>query len=61
MSAQIKQLDIFRHDPAALARADRAAADAVMSDPAFTYAERERRRDFYLQEAERHERQAANR
>ncbi|EKT4092723.1 TPA: hypothetical protein UOA80_001092 [Stenotrophomonas maltophilia] len=54
------QLDIFDHDPARMAAANRAAADHALHDVQFTEAEREARAAHYLGEAERWEHLAAH-
>lgn len=51
----VAQADMFGPDPAVLIRANRAAADAALYDPAFTLSEREARHAHYLAEAERYE------
>ncbi len=54
------QLDIFDHDPARMAAANRAAAERAMTDVQFTATGREERRKYYLSEAERWEHLAAH-
>lgn len=53
------QLDIFDHDPARLAKANRAAAEQALTDPFFSGKIRQDRHDHYIAEAERLERLAA--
>lgn len=53
------QLDIFDHDPARMAAANRAAADHALHDKQFTESERLERAAFYIREAERWEYSAA--
>ncbi|QGL94596.1 hypothetical protein FEO92_20290 [Stenotrophomonas maltophilia] len=53
------QLDIFDHDPARLAKANRAAAEHALTDPFFSAKVRQDRHDYYIAEAERLERLAA--
>lgn len=45
------QLDIFEHDPARLAKANRAAAETALRDAQFSATERQERHDYYLGEA----------
>lgn len=47
------QLDIFDHDPARLAKANRAAAEHALTDPFFSQKVRQDRHDYYIAEAER--------
>jgi len=54
------QLDIFDHDPARMAAANRAAADHALHDVQFTEAERLARAAHYLGEAERWDNLAAH-
>ncbi|KOE97272.1 hypothetical protein I5U45_09735 [Stenotrophomonas maltophilia] len=54
------QLDIFDHDPARMAAANRAAAEHALHDVQFTEAEREERAAHYIGEAERWEHLAAH-
>lgn len=54
------QLDIFDHDPARMAAANRAAADHALHDVQFTEGERQVRAAHYLGEAERWESLAAH-
>lgn len=49
------QLDIFHHDPARMAAADRAAAERALHDVQFTATVRQERHEYYLGEAERWE------
>lgn len=49
------QLDIFDHDPARMAAANRAAAERALHDVQFTAAVRQERHDYYVGEAERWE------
>lgn len=53
------QLDIFDHDPARLAKANRIAAEHALTDPCFSETVRKERHDYYTAEAERLERLAA--
>ncbi len=53
------QLDIFDHDPARLAKANRVAAENALTDPFFSQRVRQDRHDYYIAEAERLERLAA--
>jgi len=53
------QLDIFDHDPARLAKANREAADHALHDTQFTERERMERSAYYTSEAERWEFSAA--
>ncbi len=53
------QLDIFDHDPARLAKANRAAAEHALTDPFFSQKVRQDRHDYYIAEAERLEALAA--
>lgn len=53
------QLDIFDHDPARLAKANRVAAEWALNDPYFSTSLRQERHDYYVAEAERLERLAA--
>jgi hypothetical protein len=53
------QLDIFDHDPARLAKANRAAAEHALTDPFFSAKVRQDRHDHYIAEAERLEALAA--
>lgn len=53
MRSDTTQLDVFRDDPAHVAKAWRAAADIAQHDIHFTEAERQRRADYYRTEAER--------
>lgn len=53
------QLDIFDHDPARLAKANRVAAENALTDPFFSAKVRQDRHDYYIAEAERLERLAA--
>ncbi|MBH1836420.1 hypothetical protein I5T88_11105 [Stenotrophomonas maltophilia] len=53
------QLDIFDHDPARLAKANRAAAEHALTDPFFSAKVRQDRHDHYIAEAVRLERLAA--
>lgn len=52
------QLDIFDHDAARVAAANRAAADHALHDMQFTKAERQSRATHYIGEAERWQRLA---
>ncbi|PJL60653.1 hypothetical protein [Stenotrophomonas maltophilia] len=54
------QLDIFDHDPARMAAANRAAAEHALHDVQFTEAEREERAAHYIGEVERWEHLAAH-
>ncbi|MCI1075392.1 hypothetical protein MOQ07_13195 [Stenotrophomonas maltophilia] len=54
------QLDIFDHDPARMAAANRAAAERALHDVQFTATVRQERHEFYLGEAERWEHLAAH-
>ncbi|WP_329890139.1 hypothetical protein [Stenotrophomonas muris] len=54
------QLDIFDHDPARMAAANRAAAERALSDVQFTATVRQERHQYYLGEAERWEHLAAH-
>lgn len=47
------QLDIFDHDPARMAAANRAAAERALHDVQFTASVRQERHDYYVGEAER--------
>jgi hypothetical protein len=51
MRALRTQLDIFEHDPARLAKANRVAAETALRDVQFTATERKERHDYYLGEA----------
>ncbi|MEN4951890.1 hypothetical protein [Stenotrophomonas sp. TWI819] len=51
MRALRTQLDIFEHDPARLAKANRVAAETALIDVQFTATERQERHDYYLGEA----------
>ncbi|WP_153164352.1 hypothetical protein [Stenotrophomonas nematodicola] len=51
MRALRTQLDIFEHDPARLADANRVAAETALRDVQFSAAERQERHDYYLGEA----------
>lgn len=53
MRALRTQLDIFEHDPARLAKANRVAAETALMDVQFTATERQERHDYYLGEAVR--------
>lgn len=53
------QLDIFDHDPARLAKANRIAAEWALNDPCFSAALRQERHDYYIAEAVRLESLAA--
>lgn len=53
MRALRTQLDIFEHDPARLAKANRVAAETALIDVQFTASERQERHDYYLGEARR--------
>jgi len=53
------QLDIFRHSPAALAVAARAAAETAAVDPYWSPRQQKERQAYYLAEAERLEACAA--
>lgn len=54
------QLDIFDHDPARMAAANRAAAERALTDVQFTATVRQERHEYYLGEAERWEHLAAH-
>ncbi|KOE99769.1 MULTISPECIES: hypothetical protein [Stenotrophomonas] len=54
------QLDIFDHDPARMAEADRAAAERALHDVQFTARVRQGRHEYYVGEAERWEHLAAH-
>jgi hypothetical protein len=54
------QLDIFDHDPARMAAANRAAAERALHDVQFTETVRLERRAFYLAEADRWDNLAAH-
>ncbi len=54
------QLDIFDHDPARMALANRAAAEHALTDVQFTATVRQERHDYYVGEAERWEHLAAH-
>ncbi|WP_414540881.1 hypothetical protein [Stenotrophomonas forensis] len=54
------QLDIFDHDPARMAEANRAAAERALSDVQFTATVRQERHEYYVSEAERWEHLAAH-
>lgn len=54
------QLDIFDHDPARMAAANRAAAERALHDVQFTATVRQERHAFYVGEAERWEHLAAH-
>ncbi len=49
------QLDIFDHDPAPMAAANRAAAERALTDVQFTTTVRQERHEYYVGEAERWE------
>lgn len=51
MRALRTQLDIFEHDPARLAKANRVAAKTALIDVQFTAPKRQERHDYYLGEA----------
>ena len=53
MRSSGNQLDILRDDPKRLAQANRVAADTALRDVQFDEAERKRRHDYYMAEAER--------
>jgi len=53
------QLDIFDHDPARLAKANRVAAENALTDPFFSGKVRQERHDHYMAEAVRLEALAA--
>ncbi len=53
------QLDIFDHDPARLAKANRATAEHALTDPFFPEKVRQDHHNYYIAEAERLERLAA--
>ncbi|CRD54395.1 hypothetical protein [Stenotrophomonas indicatrix] len=53
------QLDIFDHDPARMAAANRAAADHALHDRQFIESDRQERAAYYTREAERWEFSAA--
>ncbi len=55
------QLDIFDHDPARMATANRAAAERALTDVQFTATVRLERHEYYVGEAERWEHLAAQR
>lgn len=54
------QLDIFDHDPARMAAANRAAAERALHDVQFTETVRLERRAYYLAEADRWDNLAAH-
>ncbi len=54
------QLDIFDHDPARMAAANRAAAESALHDVQFTATVRQERHEYYVGEAERWEHLAAH-
>ncbi len=54
------QLDIFDHDPARMAAANRAAAERAVHDVQFTETVRPERRAYYLAEADRRDNLAAH-
>lgn len=54
------QLDIFDHDPARMAAANRAAAERALTDVQFTATVRQERHQYYVGEAERWEHLAAH-
>ncbi|PJL17713.1 hypothetical protein B9Y66_02805 [Stenotrophomonas maltophilia] len=54
------QLDIFDHDPARIAAANRAAAERALHDVQFTETVRLERRAYYLAEADRWDNLAAH-
>ncbi|PZS51591.1 MULTISPECIES: hypothetical protein [Stenotrophomonas] len=54
------QLDIFDHDPARMAAANRAAAERALHDVQFTATVRQERYAYYVGEAERWEHLAAH-
>ncbi|ELC7363982.1 hypothetical protein RJO86_000782 [Stenotrophomonas maltophilia] len=54
------QLDIFDHDPARMAAANRTAAERALTDAQFTAAVRQERHNYYVGEAERWEHLAAH-
>ncbi|MBH1635450.1 hypothetical protein I5U65_09910 [Stenotrophomonas maltophilia] len=54
------QLDIFDHDPARMAAANRAAAERALHDAQFTETVRLKRRAYYLAEADRWDSLAAH-
>lgn len=51
------QRDLYRHSPNRIAEAYRQAAESELVNPHYTYAERQRRHDYYAAIAERLERQ----
>lgn len=54
------QLDIFDHDPARMAAANRAAAERALHDVQFTAIVRQERHEYYVGEAQRWEHLAAH-
>lgn len=57
MIAQLsEQLDLMRHSDEALAKANRIAAEAALSNPFFTPEQARQRHDYYMAEAARFER-----
>lgn len=50
------QMDIFRDDPSAIAKANRLAAETAIVNPYSTTSERQERHAFYIAEAEKFER-----
>lgn len=54
------QLDIFDHDPARMAEANRTAAERALTDVQFTATVRQERHEYYVGEAERWEHLAAH-
>lgn len=53
------QLDIYRHSDERLADAYRQAAESELVNPHYTYAERQRRHDYYAEIAAEFRRTAA--
>ena len=57
MSAQpFQQMDLIRHSDAALAKANRVAAQSALTNPFFTPEQAQQRHDYYMAEAARFER-----
>ncbi|PZT12436.1 hypothetical protein [Stenotrophomonas maltophilia] len=54
------QLDIFDHDPARMAAANRAAAERALHDVQFTATVRQERHAYYVGEAEHWDQLAAH-
>lgn len=58
MKSDGQQLDLYRHSPAAMAKAHRDAADAALMNPYETLADREKRARFHEEQAQALEQRA---